>query len=182
MFAFPAGSARTSARGGVCATGMAEGVLHVGKAQERARVVRTERRHDPATGAGYPWRVPSTAMVNQYYLSVRLRRRFRPPVLEFRFQSIDTADRYQPTPHLPDVPVCIMNSETLYMHVKVRPSRDGPTELESPSTLRGTLTRGCQRDTGYAKATRGDTRRHCGAWPRESTWTGSSSSAAGDGR
>ena len=70
MFAFPAGSARTSARGGVCATGMAEGVLHVGKAQERARVVRTERRHDPATGAGYPWRVPSTATVNQYYLNV----------------------------------------------------------------------------------------------------------------
>ena len=47
-----------------------EGVLYVGKAQERAWVVRTERRHDPATGAGYPWRVPSTAMINQYYLYV----------------------------------------------------------------------------------------------------------------
>ncbi len=29
-----------------------EGVLYIGKAQERARVVRTERRHDPATGVG----------------------------------------------------------------------------------------------------------------------------------
>ena len=47
-----------------------EGVLYIGKAQERARVVRTERRHDPATGAGYPWLVPSTAMLNQYYLYV----------------------------------------------------------------------------------------------------------------
>ena len=44
-----------------------EGVLYIGKAQERARVVRTERRHDPATGAPYPWLVPSTAMVNHYY-------------------------------------------------------------------------------------------------------------------
>ena len=45
-----------------------EGVLYIGKAQERARVVRTERRHDPATGAPYPWLVPSTAMVNHYYV------------------------------------------------------------------------------------------------------------------
>ena len=27
-----------------------EGVLYLGKAQEKAKVVRTERRHDPATG------------------------------------------------------------------------------------------------------------------------------------
>ena len=45
-----------------------EGVLYIGKAQERARVVRTERRQDPATGAGYPWLVASTAMVNHYYV------------------------------------------------------------------------------------------------------------------
>jgi len=44
-----------------------EGVLYIGKAQEKARVLRTERRHDPATGAGYPWLVHSTAIVNQYY-------------------------------------------------------------------------------------------------------------------
>ena len=44
-----------------------EGVLYVGKAQEKARVVRTERRRNPTTGAPYPWLVNSTAMVNQYY-------------------------------------------------------------------------------------------------------------------
>ena len=45
-----------------------EGVLYIGKAQEKARVVRTERRHDPATGAAYPWLADSTAMVNHYYV------------------------------------------------------------------------------------------------------------------
>ncbi len=45
-----------------------EGVLYIGKAQERARVVHTERRHDAHTGAPYPWLVASTAMVNQYYV------------------------------------------------------------------------------------------------------------------
>ena len=44
-----------------------EGVLYIGRAQEKARVLRTERRHDPATGATYPWLAASTAMVNQYY-------------------------------------------------------------------------------------------------------------------
>ena len=31
-----------------------EGVLYIGRAQEKARVLRTERRHDPRTGASYP--------------------------------------------------------------------------------------------------------------------------------
>ena len=44
-----------------------EGVLYIGKAQEKARVLRTERRCDPATGASYAWLVSSTAMVNHYY-------------------------------------------------------------------------------------------------------------------
>ena len=44
-----------------------EGVLYVGVAQEKARVLRTERRHDPVHGP-YPWLVPSTAMVNHYYV------------------------------------------------------------------------------------------------------------------
>ena len=44
-----------------------EGVLYVGKAQEKARVMRTERRRDSRTGATYPWIVQSTAMVNHYY-------------------------------------------------------------------------------------------------------------------
>jgi len=44
-----------------------EGVLFIGKAQEKAPVVRTQRRHNPRTGQPYPWLVKSTAMVNQYY-------------------------------------------------------------------------------------------------------------------
>ena len=44
-----------------------EGVLYVGKAQEKAPVFRTEKRRNPTTGQAYPWIVKSTAMVNQYY-------------------------------------------------------------------------------------------------------------------
>ena len=44
-----------------------EGVLFIGKAQEKASVVRTEKRHNPHTGEPYPWLVKSTAMVNHYY-------------------------------------------------------------------------------------------------------------------
>ncbi len=44
-----------------------EGVLFIGKAQEKASVVRTRRYRNPRTGAFYPWLVKSTAMVNHYY-------------------------------------------------------------------------------------------------------------------
>ena len=44
-----------------------EGVLFVGKAQEKAAVCRTEKRRNPQTGQAYPWLVRSTAMVNHYY-------------------------------------------------------------------------------------------------------------------
>jgi hypothetical protein len=44
-----------------------EGALYVGKAQEKARVMRTQRRRCSRTGATYPWVVQSTAMVNYYY-------------------------------------------------------------------------------------------------------------------
>lgn len=43
-----------------------EGVLFIGKAQEKASVFRTERRRSEE-GASYPWLYRSTAMVNQYY-------------------------------------------------------------------------------------------------------------------
>jgi hypothetical protein len=43
-----------------------EGVLFVGKAQEKASVWRTETRRGEA-GGRYPWITRSTAMVNQYY-------------------------------------------------------------------------------------------------------------------
>ncbi len=45
-----------------------EGLLFLGVAQEKTRVFRTEKRRNPATGAAYPWIVPGSAMVNQYYL------------------------------------------------------------------------------------------------------------------
>ena len=48
-------------------SGGQEEVLFIGKAQERATVVRTERRYDPQTGTPYAALVRSTAMVNQYY-------------------------------------------------------------------------------------------------------------------
>lgn len=44
-----------------------EGVLFIGKAQEKGRVVRTEKRRNPRTGQSYPWLVEATALVNQYY-------------------------------------------------------------------------------------------------------------------
>jgi hypothetical protein len=43
-----------------------EGVLYFGCAQEKARVVRTERRRNALTGATYPWVVHGSAMVNRY--------------------------------------------------------------------------------------------------------------------
>jgi len=47
-----------------------EGVVFVGKAQEKAPVIRTEKRTNPQTGQKYPWLVRSTAMVNQYYFYI----------------------------------------------------------------------------------------------------------------
>jgi hypothetical protein len=44
-----------------------EGILFVGKAQERAGVVRTISQKNPRTGRSYPWLQKSTAMVNHYY-------------------------------------------------------------------------------------------------------------------
>jgi hypothetical protein len=44
-----------------------EGILFVGKAQERAAVVRTISQKNPRTGRSYPWLEKSTAMVNHYY-------------------------------------------------------------------------------------------------------------------
>jgi hypothetical protein len=45
-----------------------EGVLFIGKAQEKTSVFRTERRRNEQTGATYPWLVRSTAMVNHFYV------------------------------------------------------------------------------------------------------------------
>jgi hypothetical protein len=53
------------------ARGERQGVVFIGKAQEKAAVVRTERRRNPVTGITYPWLVKSTAMVNQYYFYIQ---------------------------------------------------------------------------------------------------------------
>lgn len=59
-----------------------EGVLFVGKAQEKAYVYRTEKRQSPVTGRTYPWIVRATAMVNQYYFYC-IDRDFGPFFLKF---------------------------------------------------------------------------------------------------
>jgi hypothetical protein len=59
----------------------AEGVVFIGKAQEKAPVFRTEKRRD-AQGLTHPWIVRSTAMVNQYYIYA-VDRDFGPFFLKF---------------------------------------------------------------------------------------------------
>jgi hypothetical protein len=44
-----------------------EGIVFVGKAQEKTPVFRTEKRCNPDTGRSYPWIVRGTAMVNHLY-------------------------------------------------------------------------------------------------------------------
>src|SRR3990172_4426090 len=46
----------------------AEGILFVGRAQEKTTVFRTEKRHNKTTGRPYAWIVQSTAIVNQFYV------------------------------------------------------------------------------------------------------------------
>jgi len=58
-----------------------EGVLFVGKAQEKASVFRTEKRRD-VHGKTYPWIIRSTAMPNHYYVYI-LDRDFGPLFLKF---------------------------------------------------------------------------------------------------
>ena len=47
------------------ASGRTEGVLFVGRAQEKTTVFRTEKRRN-ATGHSYPWIVQTTGMVNHF--------------------------------------------------------------------------------------------------------------------
>lgn len=44
-----------------------EGIVFVGKAQEKTPVFGTEKRRNPDTGQKYPWIVRRTAMVNHFY-------------------------------------------------------------------------------------------------------------------
>ena len=47
--------------------GRTEGVLFIGRAQEKNTVFRTEKRH-AADGSSYPWIVRTTSVVNQFYV------------------------------------------------------------------------------------------------------------------
>lgn len=60
-----------------------EGVLFVGKAQEKTPVFRTEKRRNPETGRSYPWIVRSTAMINHYYYSYCVDKDFGPFFIKF---------------------------------------------------------------------------------------------------
>lgn len=57
------------AKAALAGYGEREGVMFVGRAQEKAAVVRTERRKS-VHGGTYPWLIKSTAMVNQYYFYI----------------------------------------------------------------------------------------------------------------
>jgi hypothetical protein len=59
-----------------------EGVVFIGKAQEKTPVFRTEKRRNPETGHTYPWIVRSSAMVNHFYCYC-LDREFGPFFLKF---------------------------------------------------------------------------------------------------
>jgi len=59
-----------------------EGIVLIGKAQEKTSVFRTERRRSPETGQPYPWIVRSTAMVNHYYI-YGVDREFAPFFIKF---------------------------------------------------------------------------------------------------
>jgi hypothetical protein len=59
-----------------------EGILLIGKAQEKVSVFRTQKRRNPATGQSYPWIVRSTALVNQDYIYA-VDRDFGPFFLKF---------------------------------------------------------------------------------------------------
>lgn len=49
------------------ASGRTEGVVFIGRAQEKTNLFRTEKRRNPNTGRTYPWIVASTGMVNHFY-------------------------------------------------------------------------------------------------------------------
>ncbi|HEX5967114.1 MAG TPA: hypothetical protein VFY88_01460 [Intrasporangium sp.] len=51
---------------GFQAAGHTEGVVFIGRAQERTTLFRTEKRHN-AAGVPYPWIVKSTGLVNHFY-------------------------------------------------------------------------------------------------------------------
>jgi hypothetical protein len=59
-----------------------EGILFVGRAQEKVSVFRTEKRHNKTSGRPYAWITPSSAIVNQFYIYA-VDRDFGPFFLKF---------------------------------------------------------------------------------------------------
>lgn len=59
-----------------------EGVVFIGKAQEKSSVFRTEKRTNPKTGHKYPWIVRGSALVNHYYFYI-VDRNFGPLFIKF---------------------------------------------------------------------------------------------------
>ena len=59
-----------------------EGVVFIGKAQEKSPAFRTIKRTSPETGIKYPWIVRGSAMVNQYYFYI-VDRDFGPIFIKF---------------------------------------------------------------------------------------------------
>jgi hypothetical protein len=55
-----------AARTGGAVTGGGEGVLFIGRAQEKTPVFRTRRRYREE-GSPYPWIASDTAVINQFY-------------------------------------------------------------------------------------------------------------------
>ena len=70
-----------------------EGVVFIGKAQEKSSVFRTEKKTDPKTGHKFPWIVRGSAMVNQYYIYI-VDRDFGPMFLKFGSYFPYTAKLY----------------------------------------------------------------------------------------
>ena len=83
-----------------------EGVVFIGKAQEKTPVFRTEKRKSPKTGRPYPWIVRSTAMVNHYYVYA-VDRDFGPflpqvlQLLSFQCQAVPERPRIRQMPTRP---------------------------------------------------------------------------------
>ena len=100
-----------------------EGVLYVGKAQEKARVTRTERRRSRHTGGTYPWIVESTAMVNHYPCS-----RLRPGRIDLWRQEWVTSGELGPTlPAARNAKIRGINREhpAVLCHTAIEPVGDG---------------------------------------------------------
>jgi hypothetical protein len=78
-----------------------EGVLFIGKAQEKASMFRTEKRRDPVTGATYPWIVRTTSMVNHFNIYAVPSRRVILHSVQCRYARCNERPGLPPWPNEP---------------------------------------------------------------------------------